>query len=121
LWLERALAAIGWEASASKPIRRPPLLVLREDLLKVLRFSEQDFVLSSTGGKRHTYRHLSRRGDRDGNAALNSALKRKSAVDQLALADVSPFPVSPAEFQNFVAGQSSSWSTILSKANLKAQ
>lgn len=55
------------------------------------------------------------------NVALNSALKRKSAVERLALADVSPFPVSPTEFQRFVADQSSNWSTILAKASLKPQ
>jgi tripartite-type tricarboxylate transporter receptor subunit TctC len=55
------------------------------------------------------------------NAALNSALKRKGSVERLALADVSPFPVSPTEFQSFVADQSRNWGTILSKANHKAQ
>lgn len=54
-------------------------------------------------------------------AALTSALRRKSAIDRLALADVSPFPINPAEFQSFVADQSRNWSTILSKVNLKAQ
>jgi tripartite-type tricarboxylate transporter receptor subunit TctC len=54
-------------------------------------------------------------------AALTRALSRKSAIDRLALADVSPFPINPPEFQSFVAEQSRNWSTILSKVDLKAQ
>ena len=50
------------------------------------------------------------------NSSANAGDVRGRTVELISL-DQSP----RAEFQNFVAGQSSSWSTILSKANLKAQ